>query len=79
MKRSVSSFVLASFLIVLTTLPLLGAPLTGSGTLPFPGATGDPPRDAYQSAGPAGGPYTGTWPARVRTVRRSRRGGARFP
>jgi hypothetical protein len=62
MKRSVSVFALASFLTILSAIPSLGAPLTGSGTLPFPGATGDPPRDSYQSAGPINGPYTGTWP-----------------
>jgi hypothetical protein len=62
MRRSVSVFALASFLIVLSGISSSAAPLTGSGTLPFPGATGDPARDAYQSAGPVNGPYTGTWP-----------------
>jgi hypothetical protein len=62
MKISVSNFTVALLLAVLFSNPSLGAPLTGSGLLPFPGATGDPPRDTYQPAGPGSGPFTGTWP-----------------
>src|SRR5690349_130635 len=62
MKASVSCFVLASSLTVLFSLQSLAAPLTGSGNLPFPGATGAPPRDNYLPAGPTAGPFTGTWP-----------------
>jgi hypothetical protein len=62
MKASVSCFAFSSLVTVLFTISSLGAPLTGSGTLPFPGATGDPPRDNYQAAGAAAGPFTGTWP-----------------
>ena len=62
MNRSVSNFVLTSSLLVLLVAPSFGAPLVGSGALPFPGATGDPPRDIYQAAGPASGPFSGTWP-----------------
>jgi hypothetical protein len=40
MKPFVSSLALASLLTVLSAVPSLGAPLTGSGILPFPGATG---------------------------------------
>jgi hypothetical protein len=62
MKSFVSAFVLASSLFVLIASSSLAAPLVGSGTLPFPGATGDPPRDTYLAAGSASGPFTGTWP-----------------
>jgi hypothetical protein len=62
MKPFVSNIALASLLTVLSAIPSLAAPLTGSGTLPFPGATGDPSRDTYLTAGPINGPYTGTWP-----------------
>ncbi len=68
MKPSVSNLALASLLTVLITIPSLGTPLTGSGTLPFPGATGDPPRDTYLTAGPINGPYTGTWPGVAATA-----------
>lgn len=66
MNRSLHSFALSSFalaasLILLSTVPALAVPLTGSGTLLFPGATGDPPRQIYAAAGPASGPFTGTW------------------
>ena len=62
MKISVSNLAIASLLAVLFSNPSLGAPLTGSGILPFPGATGDPPRDTYQPVGSGSGPFTGTWP-----------------
>src|SRR3990172_6055965 len=63
MNRTVSIAALAALLTVVLTVPSLGVPLTGSGTLPFPGATGDPPRDTYVRAGLGEGPtWTGTWP-----------------
>jgi hypothetical protein len=62
MKASVSRFTLSSLALVVVALPTLAAPLTGSGNLPFPGATGNPPRDNYAAAGPAAGPFVGTWP-----------------
>ena len=61
MNRSLSAFALAAFLTLSSTVPALAIPLTGSGTLPFPGATGDPTRQNYAPAGPASGPFTGTW------------------
>ena len=61
MNRSLSSFALSAFLTLLSTVPALAIPLTGSGTLSFPGATGDPTRQIYAAAGPASGPFTGTW------------------
>jgi len=61
MKFSVSAFVLAFSLCILSAATSLAAPLVGSGYLPFPGATGDPPRDRYLPSGPGSGPWTGTW------------------
>lgn len=61
MNRSLFSFALASFVSLLSIAPSLAVPLTGSGTLSFPGATGDPTRQIYVAAGAAGGPFTGTW------------------
>ena len=60
-RRSMFIAALATSLAVLLTVPALGAPLVGSGVLPFPGATGDPIRQNYAAVGPAGGPWTGTW------------------
>ena len=34
----------------------------GSGVLPFPGATGDPPQDTYQPVITGPGAFSGTWP-----------------
>lgn len=63
MNRCVLVSALTAFLIVVFTVPSFGVPLTGSGTLPFPGATGDPPRDTYLPIGLGEGPAsTGTWP-----------------
>jgi hypothetical protein len=62
MKISVSVFVLSASLLVWLTSSSLAAPLVGSGNLPFPGATGAPPRDNYAPIGPSTGPFTGTWP-----------------
>ncbi|MFL6546044.1 MAG: PEP-CTERM sorting domain-containing protein [Candidatus Udaeobacter sp.] len=62
MKASVSFFVIASTFTALIALQSSAAPLVGSGTLPFPGATGNPPRDNYAPIGPSTGPFTGTWP-----------------
>jgi len=62
MKASVSAFVLSALLVAWSASSSLAAVLTGSGTLPFPGATGNPPRDTYAPIGPAAGPFTGTWP-----------------
>src|SRR4029078_1329553 len=62
MKASVSAFLFSALLVVLTAGSSLAAILTGSGTLPFPGATGAPPRDNYAPIGPSTGPFTGTWP-----------------
>jgi hypothetical protein len=62
MKFSVSRFVFSASLVVLCAGSLFAAPLVGSGNLPFPGATGNPPRDNYAPAGPTAGPFTGTWP-----------------
>ncbi len=62
MKASVSAFVLAASLSALFAVSSYATPLVGSGTLPFPGATGNPPRDTYAPAGSPLGPFTGTWP-----------------
>jgi len=62
MKFSISSLIPLSVFAVLFVADAEGAPLTGSGTLPFPGATGDPPRDIYLAAGAASGPFIGMWP-----------------
>jgi len=62
MKSSVSSFVVALVLIAALAATSFAAPLVGAGNLPFPGATGNPPRDNYAAAGPTTGPFTGTWP-----------------
>jgi hypothetical protein len=62
MKTSVSFFVLSLLVVVLYSSASLAAPLVGSGNLPFPGATGNPPRDTYAPAGPSAGPFVGTWP-----------------
>jgi hypothetical protein len=62
MKVSVSAFVVLASLLVSLTSSSLAAPLVGSGNLPFPGATGAPPRDTYAPIGPSTGPFTGTWP-----------------
>src|SRR3954470_22838321 len=62
MKASVSAFVLSALFVVLASSSLSATPLTGSGNLPFPGATGAPARDVYAPIGPSTGPFTGTWP-----------------
>lgn len=61
MKVSVSAFILRTLFSVLFASESHAVPLVGSGYLPFPGATGDPPRDRYLPAGPGAGPFTGTW------------------
>jgi hypothetical protein len=61
MKVFVSAFVLAASLVLLFTGSSFALPLVGSGLLPFPGATGNPPRDNYLPGGPSAGPFTGTW------------------
>jgi hypothetical protein len=61
MKLSTFRLILAASFIVLSSLPSFAAPLVGSGLLPFPGATGNPPRDNYLPTGPNAGPFTGTW------------------
>jgi hypothetical protein len=62
MNRSLSNFVLTCSLLVLLVAPSFGAPLVGTGVLPFPGATGDPPRDTYQPIITGPGTFSGTWP-----------------
>src|SRR4051812_17731148 len=62
MKASVSAFFLAAALSALFAVSSFAAPLVGSGNLPFPGATGNPPRDNYAPVGPSTGPFTGQWP-----------------
>jgi hypothetical protein len=61
MSRSFFSVALVSFFSLASIVPAVAVPLTGSGVLPFPGATGDPARQIYAAAGLAGGPFTGTW------------------
>ncbi|WP_428940658.1 PEP-CTERM sorting domain-containing protein [Fontivita pretiosa] len=62
MNRIVSVSVLGVVMSVAIASQSYAAPLTGSGVLPFPGATGDPPRDVYLASGTGPGPFTGTWP-----------------
>ena len=62
MKASVSAFILTVSLSALFATSSIAAPLVGSGNLPFPGATGNPPRDNYAPVGPSTGPFTGQWP-----------------
>src|SRR4029079_8413694 len=62
MKLCVSRLAIATLLTVLYAIPTLGAPLVGTGVLPFPGATGDPPRDTYQPIITGPGTFSGTWP-----------------
>ena len=61
MKVFVSAFVFGAFFVISFAGSLLATPLTGSGTLPLP-PLGNPPRNTYAPAGPAAGPFTGTWP-----------------
>lgn len=68
MNRSFFSCALASFFSLLAIVPAVAVPLTGSGTLSFPGPTGDPARQIYVAAGAAGGPFTGTWSVPANTA-----------
>jgi hypothetical protein len=61
--KSLTSFVIRIGVFVLVFVTRSdGAPLTGSGALLFPGATGDPARDVYLAAGSGSGPFIGMWP-----------------
>jgi len=62
MSRTIATLASAGMLLGVLNIPSWAAPLTGSGALPFPGATGDPPRDMYLASGSGPGPFTGTWP-----------------
>ncbi|HWP40725.1 MAG TPA: hypothetical protein VNL70_07355 [Tepidisphaeraceae bacterium] len=62
MSRMIATLASAGMLLGVLNIASWAAPLTGSGVLPFPGATGDPPRDNYLATGTGPGPFTGTWP-----------------